>query len=81
MSSKNSKSFMEIASIPKLKGKSNYEEWRNVMQGFCEMNGYWRYMLGEISKPISPPEKDLTPTTKEAFETKLMKWLTITDSI
>ncbi len=45
------------------------------------MNGYWRYILGEIPKPISPPKKELTPTTKEAFETKLMKWLTITDSI
>ncbi len=72
---------MGIASIPKLKGKSNYEEWRNAMQGFCEVNGYWRFMLGEIPKPISPHEKELTPTTKEAFETKLMKWLTITDSI
>ncbi len=51
------------------------------MQGFCEMNRYWRYMLGEIPKPISPLEKELTPTTKEAFERKLMKWLTITDSI
>ncbi len=51
------------------------------MQGLCEMNGYWRYMLGEIPQPISPPEKELTPTTKEAFETKLMKWLTFTDSI
>ena len=51
------------------------------MQGFCEMNRYWRYMLGEIPKPISPSENELTPTTKEAFETKLMKWLTITDSI
>lgn len=72
---------MGIASISKLKGKSNFKEWRNGMQGFCEMNGYWRYMLGEIPKNISPPEKELTPTTKEAFETKLMQWLTITDSI
>ena len=31
MSSNNSHSFMGIASIPKLKGKSNYEEWRNAM--------------------------------------------------
>lgn len=57
------------------------------MQGFCfcEMNGYWRYILGEISKLISPPEKKFTPAAKEAakeaFETKLMKWLTITDAI
>ena len=78
---------MVIASIPKLKGKSNYEERRNSTQGFCvcEMNGYWRYILGEISKLISPPEKKVTPAAKEAakeaFETKLMKWLTITDPI
>ena len=81
MSSNNSQSFMGIASIPILKGKSNYEEWRNAMQGFCAMNGYWRYMLGEIPKPVSPPEKELTAATKEVFETKLMKWLIITDSI
>lgn len=24
----------------KLKNKSNYKEWQNVMQGFCEMNKY-----------------------------------------
>ena len=34
---------------------------------------------------ISPPEKELTPDAKEAAkegsETKLMKWLTVTDSI
>ncbi len=64
---------MRIASIPKLKGKSNYEELRNAMQGFCEMNGYWRYMLRKIPKPLFSPKKELTPTTKEAFETKLMK--------
>lgn len=81
MSSENSQSFMGIASIPKLKGKSNCKEWRNGMQGFCEISGYWRYMLREIPKPISPPKKELTPTTKEAFETKLMQWLTITGSI
>lgn len=79
MSSTNSQSIMVIASIPKLKGKSNYEERRNSTQGFCfcEMNGYWRYILGEISKLISPPEKKVTPAAKEAakeaFETKLMK--------
>lgn len=71
---------MGIASIPKLKGKSNYEEWRNAMQGFCKMNGYWRYMLGQIPKP-APPPKDATPVIQEAFDTKLMKWLTITDSL
>ena len=71
---------MGIASIPKLKVKSNHEEWRNAMQGFCEMNGYWRYMLGQIPRP-DPPQKDVTPVIQEAFDTKLMKWLTITDSL
>ena len=45
------------------------------------MNGYWRYMLGQIPRPSPPSEKELTPETKEAFEVKLMKWLTITDSL
>ncbi len=27
-----------IASIPKLKSKNNYEEWRNAMQRYCQMN-------------------------------------------
>ena len=75
---------MGIASIPKLKGKSNYEEWRNAMQGFCEMNGYWRYMLGQIPQPTPPQAKEATPVTsatQEAFDAKLMKWLTITDSL
>ncbi len=45
-----------IASIPKLKGKNNYEEWRNAMQGYCQMNGTWRYMISEISQPMKPAE-------------------------
>lgn len=81
MTSNVSQSFMGIASIPKLKGKLNYEEWRNAMQGFCEMNGYWRYMLGQIPRPITPPAKESTPELKEAYDAKLMKWLTITDSL
>lgn len=65
---------MGVASIPKLKGKSNYEEWRNAMQGFCEMNGYWRYMLGEIPKPTPPSEKiPADAKFKEVYEEKLMK--------
>lgn len=47
-----------IASIPKLKGKNNYEEWRNAMQGYCQMNGTWRYMIGEIPQPIKPAENN-----------------------
>lgn len=51
-----------------------------LWKGFCEMNGYWRYMLGKIPRPSPPSEKRiLTSETKEAFEFKLMKWLNITD--
>ncbi len=76
--------FMGIASIPKLKQKSNYKEWRNAMQSFCEINGYWRYMLRQIPQPAPPQAKEATPVTsaiQEAFDAKLMKWLTITDSL
>lgn len=79
-----SPSFTGVASIPKPKGKANYEEWRNDVQGFCEMNELWRYMLGEIAKPKapSPPEsKELDEKTKEAYDTKLFQWLPVTDSL
>lgn len=42
-----------IASIPRLKGKNNYEEQRNTMQGYCQMNGTWQYMIGEIPRLLS----------------------------
>lgn len=76
--------FTIVASIPKLKGKANYEEWRNAVQGFCEVNGLWRYMLGQIVEPKapSPPQgKELDEQTKEAYQTKLLQWLTVTDSL
>ena len=76
--------FTIVASIPKLKGKANYEEWRNAVQGFCEVNGLWRYMLGQIIEPKapSPPQgKELDEKTKEAYDTKLLQWLTVTDSL
>lgn len=42
-------------------------------------------MLGEIRKPESFPAlaevKRLDPTLKEANEAKIMKWLTLTDSL
>ena len=75
---------MGIASIPKLKRKWNYKEWRNAMQSFCEMNGYWRYMLGQIPQPTPLQAKEATPVTsvtQEAFDVKLMKWFRITDSL
>ena len=53
-----------ITSIPKLKGKNNYEEWHNAMQGYCEMNGTWGYMIGEILQPIKPTENKLEKNTQ-----------------
>lgn len=76
-------SFAGVASIPKLQGKTNYEEWRNAVQGFCKLNGLWRYMLGEITKPEPLPApadgKPLDATLKEANEAKILKWLTLTE--
>ena len=77
-------SFTSIVSISKLKGKVNYEEWRNAVQGFCEMNGLWRYMLGENKKPKSPSPPDgeeLDEKTQESYDAKLLQWLTVTDSL
>ncbi len=75
-------SFTSVTSIPKLQGKGNYEEWRNAVQGFCEM---WQYMLGQISMPVPlPPPTAGTiqdPVLKEANEAKIMRWLTLTDSL
>ena len=78
-------SFADVASIPKLQGKTNYKEWRNSVQGFCKMNGLWRYMLGEIKKPKPLPTpvegKQLDITFNEANEAKIMKWLMLTNSL
>lgn len=75
-------SFAGVASIPKLQRKTNYEEWQNAVQGFCGMNGLWRYMLGEITKPEPvPAPTDGNATLKEANEAKILKWLTLTDSL
>ena len=68
-----------IASIPKLKGKNNYEEWCNAIQGYCQMNGKWRYMIGELSQPIEPAENK---TKKIAQYVKdPAKWNGICDSL
>ena len=48
------------------------------------MNELWRYMLGEIAKPKapSPPGREgLGEKTKQAYDTKLLQWLTVTDSL
>lgn len=78
-------SFTSVASIPKLQGKTNYEEWRNAVQDFCEMNGLWRYMLGQIEKPAPLPTPEAgevhDAALKEANEAKIMRWLTLTDSL
>ncbi len=77
--------FTSVASIPKLQGKANYKEWRNAVQGFCKMNGLWRYMLGQIKKPESLPTPAASTVQdaalKEANEAKIIRWLTLTDSL
>ena len=77
--------FSSVASILKLQEKVNYEEWRNAVQGFCEMNGLWRYMLREINKPTPLPPleegKVHDEVLKEANEAKIIRWLMLTDSL
>lgn len=51
-------------------------QW-NVFARWTDIGG----ILEEIPKPISFSEKELTLTTKEDFETKYLKRLTITVSI
>ncbi len=68
-----------ITSIPKLKGKNNYEKWRNTMQGYCQMNGKWRYMIGEISQLIKPAENK--PEKIAQYVKDLAKWNGICDSL
>lgn len=62
---------MNIASISKLKEKSNYKEWHNFIQGFCQMNKYWQYMLKQIFKLT--PFKKIILVIQKVFNTKLMK--------
>lgn len=48
------------------------------------MNGLWRYMLGEIAKSKAPSPSEgteLDEETKEAYNAKLLPWLTVTDSL
>lgn len=48
------------------------------------MNELWRYMLGEIAKtkaPSPPGREGLGEKTKEAYDTKLLQWLTVTDPL
>ena len=75
-------SFTSIASILKLQGKGNYEEWRNEVQSFCEINSLWRYMLRQIPMPAALPLLTAgtvqDPVLNEANKAKIMKWLTLT---
>lgn len=75
---------MGIASISKLKEKLNYKEWQNAIQGFCKINEYWRYMFEQIPQLTSSQAKkaaSMTFAIQETFNAKLIKWLTITNSI
>lgn len=71
MSSSTHQLFMGIVSVLKLKEKSNDNKWRNFMLRFCEMNRYWRFMLGKISKSTPPSKVDAN--LKKAYEEKPMK--------
>lgn len=42
------------------------------MQDFCKVNGYWRYMFGQIYK-LFLLLKDATLVIQKAFDTKLIK--------
>lgn len=48
------------------------------MQDFCKINGYWQYMLEQIPKPALF-SKNATPIIQKIFDTKLIKWLIITN--
>lgn len=78
-------SFLSIPSIiliSKLKGKANYKEWHNAIQGFCKINKLWQYMLGQIAefKAFSPlKKKDLDEKTKKTYNTKIIQWLKVTN--
>lgn len=64
--------------------KANDKVWRNAIQGFCEMNRLWQYILGQVLKPKTPtlPKKgELEEKTKEVYNTKLLQWLTIIVSL
>lgn len=78
-------SFTSVVSIPNLQGKGNYEEWRKAIQGFCEINSLWRYMLGQIPMPAPLPPltagKVEDPVLEEANEAKIMRCLMLTDSL
>ena len=60
-----------ITSIPKLKDKNNYKEWRNAMQGYCQMNSTWRHMIGKILQPIKPTKNK--PKDNAQYVTDLAK--------
>lgn len=62
---------MNIASISKLKEKSNYKKWQNFIQGFYQINKYWQYMLEQIFKLT--PFKKIILVIQKVFNTKFIK--------
>ena len=49
------------------------------MQGYCQMNGTWRYMIGEVPQPTKPSESK--PEVIAQYDKDLAKWNMICDSL
>ncbi len=81
----NNLSFTNIVLIPKFQRKRNYKKWCNAVQGFCEINGLWRYMYKQIFIPILPlllaAGMVQDPALKEANKAKILRWLMLIDSL
>ena len=49
-----------LAKIQKLKGRSNYQSWKSMMEGVLELEGLWDIVSGNRSRP-SRTQTDATP--------------------
>ena len=49
------------------------------MQGYCRINGTWRYMIGEVLQPTKPSESK--PKVIAQYNKDLAKWNMICDSL
>lgn len=68
-----------IASITKFKDKNNYEKCKNAMQGYCQINGTWRYKIGKVLQPTEPIKSK--PELVAQYDKKFAKWNTICNSL
>ena len=51
-----------LVKIQKLKGRSNYQSWKSMMEGVLELEGLWDIVSGNRPRP-SGTETDATPAT------------------